>query len=135
MIESIDHLGIAVKDLEDTINFYERALGLQVTEKMDHGVSRGAFVKVGEFDIELLENKDPKSAIARHIEKRGEGIHHIAFKVTRIEEAIEAVKNKGISVIEGPRPGARGSRIAFMHPKNTYGVLMELVERQTGEKS
>lgn len=97
---------------------------------MDHGTSRGAFVKIGGVEFELLENKDPNSAVARHIEKRGEGIQHIAFKVNHIEEAIEALKKRGISFIdEKPRPGARRSRVAFMHPRSTYGVLMELVER------
>ena len=130
MIEKIDHVGIAVKDLDATLKFYEQTLGLKVGEKMDHGDSQGAFVKVGDTEFELLANKDPKSAIARHIEKKGEGIQHIAFKVDQIEKAMEDLKKKGIPFIdEKPRPGARGSRIVFMHPKSTYGVLLELVER------
>jgi len=130
MIEKIDHIGVAVEDLDAVVNFYEQALGLKVTEKMDHGVSRGAFIKIGEVDVEFLENKDPNSAIARHIEKRGEGIHHIALQVKRIEERMEELRKKGIPFVdEKPRPGARGSRISFMHPKSTYGVLLELVER------
>ena len=130
MVERIDHIGVAVKDLDAVVNFYEQALGLKVTEKMDHGDSRGAFIKIGEVDVEFLENKDPKSAIARHIEKRGEGIHHIALEVKRIEEKMEDLRKKGIPFVdEKPRPGARGSRICFMHPKSTYGVLLELVER------
>ncbi|MBI5967010.1 MAG: methylmalonyl-CoA epimerase [Deltaproteobacteria bacterium] len=130
MMERIDHIGIAVKDLEATLKFYEETLGFKVGEKMDHGTSRGAFVTIGEVDFELLENKDRSSAIARHIEKRGEGFQHIAFQVKNIAEAIEELKKKGIRFIdEKPRPGARGSRIAFIHPQNTYGVLMELVER------
>jgi methylmalonyl-CoA/ethylmalonyl-CoA epimerase len=130
MIEKIDHIGVAVKDLDAVVKFYEETLGLKVTEKMDHGVNRGAFIQIGEVDVEFLENKDPSSAIARHIEKKGEGIQHIAFKVDQIEKAMEDLKKKGIPFIdEKPRPGARGSRIAFMHPKSTYGVLLELVER------
>jgi len=130
MMERIDHIGVAVKDLDATLKFYEGVLGLPVTQRMDHGISRGAFVAVGGVEFEFLENKDPNSAIARHIEKRGEGFQHIAFKVPDIQEAIEELKKKGIPFIdEKPRPGARGSRIVFMHPKSTYGVLMELVER------
>jgi methylmalonyl-CoA/ethylmalonyl-CoA epimerase len=132
-IKGIDHIGVAVKDLEATIQFYEQVLGLEVTEKMDHGQgrNRGAFVRVGQVDFELIENKDPQSAIGRHIEKRGEGIQHIAFEVDRLEEAMADMKEKGIPFIdETPRPGARDSRIVFMHPKQTYGVLMELVERK-----
>lgn len=130
MMERIDHIGVAVKDLDATLKFYEEVLGLPVTQRMDHGISRGAFVAIGGVEFEFLENKDPNSAIARHIEKRGEGFQHIAFKVPNIQEAIEELKKKGIPFIdEKPRPGARGSRIVFMHPKSTYGVLMELVER------
>ncbi len=130
MIEKVDHIGIAVKDLDATLKFYEQTLGLKVTEKMEHGANRGAFVEVGDTEFELLANEDPNSAIARHIEKKGEGIQHIAFKVGQIEKAMEDLKKQGIPFIdEKPRPGARGSRIAFMHPKSTYGVLLELVER------
>ena len=131
-IKSIDHVGVAVKDLEATLMFYKETLGLEVTERIDQGEghNRGAFVRVGQVDFELLENKDPKSAIARHIEKRGEGIQHIALEVSHIDETIAEVKKKGVHFVdEKPRPGARGSRIAFMHPKQTYGILMELVER------
>jgi len=129
-MKRIDHIGVAVKDLDATLKFYQETLGLEVTERMDHGNNRGAFVKVGQVEFEFLENKDPQSAIARHIEKRGEGIQHIAFEVDRIEEAVEGLKKKGIPFIdEKPRPGARGSRIVFMHPKSTYGILMELVQR------
>ena len=129
-IEKIDHIGIAVKNVEDAAHFYEHILGIPVMGRIEKGTSRGAFVKIGGVDFELLENKDPKSAIARHIEKRGEGFQHIALKVENIEAAMEALKKKGMVFIEGPRPGARGSIIAFLHPKNTYGLLMELVERK-----
>ncbi len=130
MMEKIDHIGVAVKDLDATLKFYEEILGLPVTERMDHGIRRGAFVAVGGVEFEFLENKDPNSAIARHIEKRGEGLQHIAFKVPNLQEAIEELKKKGIPFVDDkPRPGARGSRIIFMHPKSTYGILMELVER------
>jgi methylmalonyl-CoA/ethylmalonyl-CoA epimerase len=131
-IKGIDHVGVAVKDLEAAIQFYQETLGLEVTENIDHGQgsNRGAFIRVGQVDFELLENRDPQSAIARHIEKRGEGIQHIAFEVDHLEEAMAAMKEKGIPFIdEKPRPGARDSRIVFMHPKHTHGVLMELVER------
>jgi len=130
MIEKIDHIGIAVKDLEATIRFYEQILELPVIEKNEHGITRVAFVRIGDVDFEFLENNDPESAIAKHIAKRGEGIQHVAYKVRDIAKAMEALKVKGITFIdEAPRPGARGSRIVFLHPKNTYGVLTELVER------
>jgi len=130
MLAKIDHIGIAVKDLEATRKFYEKTLGLPVGEAVEHGSMRGVFIQVAGVDFELLENKDPQSAIARHIEKKGEGFQHIAFQVDRIEEAMEDLKKKGVVFLdEEPRSGARGSRIVFMHPKSTYGVLMELVER------
>lgn len=99
MIEKIDHIGVAVKDLDAVIKFYEQTLGLKVTEKMDRGLSRGAFIKIGEVDVELLENKDPNSAIARHIEKRGEGIHHIGLQVKRIEEGWKNWERKGFLLL------------------------------------
>lgn len=129
MIEGIDHIGVAVKDLDATVKFYRDILGVHVGEIFTHGAMRGAFVEIGGVEFELLEDKTPDSALAKHIEKRGEGIQHVAFKVGHIDQEMETMKAKGLAFIDQkPRPGARGSRIAFMHPKNTYGILMELVE-------
>ncbi len=88
------------------------------------------FFPIGESEIELLESTDPEGPIGRFLEKRGEGIHHIAFRVENIEEALKELKEKGIRLIdETPRAGARGAKIAFLHPKSTNGVLVELCER------
>ena len=129
MIEKIDHIGVAVKDLEAIVKFYRETLGVRVGEIFTHGEMRGVFVDIGGVEFELLANANPESAIAKHIEKKGEGIQHVAFQVDQIEKEIENLKGKGISFIDQkPRPGARESRIAFMHPKSTYGILMELVQ-------
>ncbi|MCX5909597.1 MAG: methylmalonyl-CoA epimerase [Deltaproteobacteria bacterium] len=129
MIEKIDHIGVAVKNLEANVKFYRETLGVPVGEIFTHGAMRGAFVNIGGVEFELLENNEPNSAIAKHIEKKGEGIQHVAFQVDHIEKEMETLKGKGLAFIdEKPRSGARDARIAFMHPKNTYGILMELVE-------
>jgi methylmalonyl-CoA/ethylmalonyl-CoA epimerase len=129
MIEKIDHIGVAVKDLEATAKFYRETLGLHVGEIFSHGEMRGVFVDIGGVEFELLANANPESAIAKHIEKKGEGIQHVAFQVDQIEKEMERLKGKGISFIDQkPRSGARDSQIAFMHPKTTHGILMELVQ-------
>lgn len=129
MIQKIDHIGVAVKNLEEAAKFYRDVLGLHVGEIFTHGEMRGTFVDIGGVEFELLSNDNPESAIAKHIEKRGEGIQHVAFQVDEIEKEMERLKGKGIAFIDAkPRPGARGSQIAFMHPKNTFGILMELVQ-------
>lgn len=130
MIKKIDHIGIAVSNLEEAIKIYE-SLGLKVAETgeaKDQKV-RVAMIPVGESKIELLEATSPDSVIAKFIEKRGEGIHHIAINVENIEEALKKAKDAGIKPIdEKPRIGAGGKKIAFLHPKSLKGVLLELVE-------
>ena len=129
MIQKIDHIGVAVKNLEEAAKFYRETLGVHVGEIFTHGEMRGAFVDIGGVEFELLANDNPESAIAKHIEKKGEGIQHVAFQVDQIEKEMETLKGKGISFIDQkPRPGARGAQIAFMHPKSTYSILMELVQ-------
>ncbi|OPL07827.1 MAG: methylmalonyl-CoA epimerase [delta proteobacterium ML8_F1] len=128
----IDHIGIAVKNLEETLSFYTDVLGLEVagTEVVEEQKVKVAFLPVGDSEIELLESTDPEGPIARFIEKNGEGIQHIAFKVDSIEEAIEALQAKGMRMIdEKPRYGAGGARIAFVHPKSSHRVLVELTQR------
>lgn len=128
----IDHVGIAVKNLEETLSFYTDVLGLEVagTEVVEEQKVKVAFLPVGDSEIELLESTDPEGPIARFIEKNGEGIQHIAFKVDDIEEAIEALKAKGMRMIdEKPRYGAGGAQIAFVHPKSSNRVLVELTQR------
>ncbi len=127
----IDHIGIAVKSISDAVKVYEQAMGLQVAgydEVADQGV-RVAMLHIGESGIELLEPTRPDSPIEKFMSKRGEGIHHIAVRVDDIEEALERVKASGVRVIDSaPRRGAYNTRVAFIHPSSTHGVLLELVE-------
>ncbi len=129
----VDHIGIAVKNLDETLKFYEDVLGMECTgkEEVDEQKVRVAFLPVGDSEVELLESTDPEGPIAKYIDKKGEGIQHIAFRVDNIEQAIETMKEKGIRMIdEKPRYGAGGAKIAFCHPKSTGGVLVELSERE-----
>ncbi len=129
----VDHIGIAVKNLDETLQFYEDVLGLTCTgkEEVSEQKVRVAFLPIGDSEVELLESTDPEGPIAKYIDKKGEGIQHLAFRVDNIEEAIEAMKEKGIRMIdEKPRYGAGGAKIAFCHPKSTGGVLIELSERE-----
>lgn len=128
----IDHVGIAVKSLEEARKLYE-ALGLKVTdiEEVAEQKVRVAFLPLEGSEIELLETTDPEGPIGKFIEKRGEGIQHIALRVDNIEAALEELKGRGFQLIDQkPRYGAGGARIAFLHPKSTSGVLLELSERK-----
>lgn len=133
MIKKVDHIGIAVRSLENTLPFYTEVLqlpllGIEVVESQKVKV---AFLKAGETKLELLEPTSAESTIASFIEKRGEGIHHVALGVESIEARISEMKEKGIRMIdEQPRPGAGGADIAFLHPKSTAGVLVELCEKK-----
>ncbi|TWE06288.1 methylmalonyl-CoA epimerase [Neobacillus bataviensis] len=133
MIKKVDHIGIAVNSLEQTLPFYTDVLKLSLLgiEEVDSQKVKVAFLKAGEIKIELLEPTTEESPIAAFIAKRGEGIHHIALGVTSIEERIADIKEHGIKMIDDqPRLGARGAQIAFMHPKSTAGVLFELCEKK-----
>jgi methylmalonyl-CoA/ethylmalonyl-CoA epimerase len=125
----IEHIGIAVKDLESSIALYEMLLGQKcyaIEEVADQHV-RTAFFKLGDTKIELLESTDPDGPVARFIEKRGEGIHHIALAVEHVKEALHHLSGSGIKLIDqDPRQGAEGLQIGFIHPKSTHGVLLEL---------
>jgi methylmalonyl-CoA/ethylmalonyl-CoA epimerase len=127
----IEHIGIAVKSLDSAIPYYERLLGTPcyaIEEVQDQRV-KTAFFKVGQTKIELLESTDPEGPVGKFIEKKGEGIHHIAFAVNGLEEALDEIKESGIQLIDQqPRKGAEGLHIAFLHPKSTFGVLTELCE-------
>ncbi|MBA4311718.1 MAG: methylmalonyl-CoA epimerase [Chlorobiaceae bacterium] len=127
----IEHIGIAVKDLQASIKFYEDILGLKcygVEEVKDQKV-KTAFFKVGQTKIELLESTEPDGPIAKFIEKKGEGIHHIAFAVDDVEASLKGMESKGVQLIDKqPRKGAEEMSIAFLHPKSTGGVLIELCE-------
>ena len=132
-ISHIEHLGIAVKSLEEAIPYYEQVLGLKcynIEEVADQKV-KTAFFKVGDTKLELLEPTSPESTIAKFIENRGEGIHHMAFAVENIEDALAEAEQKEVRLIDKtPRKGAEGLTIAFLHPKSTKGVLTELCENK-----
>ena len=128
----IEHIGIAVRDLERAVATYEQLLGVKcyAIEEVEDQHVRTAFFNVGETKIELLESTDPNGPIARFIEKRGEGIHHLALAVDDAEQALSEADTGGFSVIDSrPREGAEGLRIGFLHPKSTHGVLVEVCSK------
>lgn len=130
MIKKINHIGIAVSSIEDAVKLYTEVLGLEVKgiEIVEEQKARTAIIPVGETKIELIESTDPEGAIARHIERRGEGLHHLALEVSDIQSALETLKEKGIPLVdEKPRTGVENSKIAFLHPKGTK-ALIEIVE-------
>ena len=128
----IEHIGIAVKNLDEAVKFYEQIFGLKcyaVKEVKDQKV-KTAFFKIGQTKIELLETTDPKGPIGKFIEKKGEGIHHIAFAAENLDQSLTELKEKQVKLIdETPRKGAEGLNIAFINPKSTFGVLTEICEK------
>lgn len=129
-VKKIDHLGIAVKNLDEALKLYTEVLGLKVTayETLDEQKVKTAILQLGESKIELLESTTPDGTIAAFIEKRGEGLHHLALTVPNIEAALQEVKAKNIQLIdEKPRKGVQNTRIGFLHPKGSK-ILLELVE-------
>ncbi|MDY1590892.1 MAG: methylmalonyl-CoA epimerase [Methanofastidiosum sp.] len=132
MIKKIDHIGIAVNNLEESLSFYEDALGLKVDniEEVTEQKVKVGFLDIGGVHFELLESTSLDGPVAKFIEKRGEGIHHIAILVDNIEKSIDFMKDKGVKLIDKtPRKGAGGSKMAFIHPKSTHGILLELYEK------
>jgi len=131
-VTKIDHLGIAVPDLEGGKAFWGDVLGLKLegTETVEEQKVTTAFMPVGESEVELLVSTSPDGPVAKFIEKKGAGFQHVAFRVPDIDEALNELKEKGIKLIdETPRIGAGGAKIAFLHPKATGGVLVELCQR------
>ena len=131
-LTKVEHIGIAVKDLEKSIKFYEEVFGLKCykIEEVENQKVKTAFLKIGDTKIELLESTTSDGPIAKHIEKRGEGFHHIAYAVENLREALAEADSQGIQLIDRePRKGAEGLNIAFLHPKSTHGVLTELCEK------
>jgi len=136
MFKKIDHLGIAVEDLQEAVRLYRDILGLEYAgeEVVAEQKVKTAFFPLGENSIELLEPTSPDSPIAKFMEKKGAGIHHIALRVDDVAQAIAEMKAKGMRMIdEVPRNGAHGAKIAFIHPKSTPGVLVELCQRNQEE--
>jgi methylmalonyl-CoA/ethylmalonyl-CoA epimerase len=127
----IEHLGIAVKSLETAIPFYEEMLGLKcyAVEEVAEQKVKTAFFKIGQTKIELLESTDPEGPVGKFLEKKGEGVHHIAFATENLQESLDTLAEKGLALIDkSPRKGAEGLNIGFLHPKSTFGVLTELCE-------
>lgn len=130
---NVDHIGIAVRSIEEALSFWQSALGVACTgvEEVSEQKVKTAFLPLGGTEIELLEPTSEESPVAKFMEKKGEGIHHLAVRVKNIEDTLADLKKKGIRLIdETPRYGAGGARIAFVHPKSAGGVLLELSERR-----
>jgi methylmalonyl-CoA/ethylmalonyl-CoA epimerase len=135
MLTKIDHVGIAVSDLGEAVERYRRTFGIEPVhrERMDdQGVEEVLFA-VGESFVQLLGALGPDTPVGRFLGKRGPGVHHVGFRVASVADALEHLRAEGIGLIdEAPRPGSRGTTIAFVHPKDTGGVLIELVEAPEG---
>ncbi len=132
MVVQVDHIGIAVASIDESLKFYTDMLGMKLhgTETVEEQKVRTAFLPLGSTELELLESTAPDGPIAKFIENKGQGIQHIAFRVDDIDAALAELKEKGVRLIdEKPRYGAGGARIAFLHPKATNGVLIELCQR------
>jgi len=134
MINKIDHIGIAVQSIEEAMKIYTEKLRLKCVEisEVPEQKVKVASLKIGESNIELIEPLNQDSTVAKFLEQKGEGIHHIAFEVTNLETRLNELKNNGTRLIdEKPRTGAHQTKIAFIHPKDTKGTLIELVEKNT----
>jgi len=131
-IKHIDHIGIAVKSIAQAGKFYTDVLGLEIQEieTVAEQKVNVAFLPITDSEVELLESIEPDGPVAKYIDSRGEGVQHIAFRVEDIDAALAEMKAKGVRLIDTtPRKGAGGARIAFIHPKETHGVLVEICER------
>lgn len=131
-MKTVDHIGVAVKSIENALPFYADVLKLNclAIEEVPSEQVKVAFLDAKNVKIELLESTNPNSAISKFIEKRGEGIHHIAFNVASIEERIKEIKSQGVQMInDAPKQGAGGALVAFLHPKSSHGVLYELCQK------
>jgi len=131
LFKKIDHIGIAVGDLDKAISFYRDQVGVDLKdiEEVDEQKVKVAIFPVGESKLELLETTDPQGPVGKFVEKKGEGFHHLAFRVSDIEAKLEQLKAQGVELIdEEPRYGAGGAKVAFLHPRSTGGVLIELCQ-------
>lgn len=132
LMNNVDHIGIAVKSIDKSIQYYIETLGLKllaIEEVVSQNV-RVAFIDAGNIKLELLEPLSIEGPIAKFLEKRGEGVHHIAFGVTDIRTRMAELEEKGVQLLQDePKPGAGGAEVAFLHPKSSFGVLYELCEK------
>ncbi len=136
MITRIDHIGIAVQDIQEALEFFEDALGLdlELIAVEEGGQTKIAFLPIGDSDVELVEPQTPDSGVARYLAKRGEGMHHICIEVDDIESALARLKAHGAQLMdEKPRQNVHGQLLAFVHPKSAHGVLIELYQRSPEE--
>lgn len=132
MIRRISHVGVAVRDLDDTLRFFEQVLNIKPSKKVETSNLKAAFIHIGDGEIELLQPIDPRLPLAKFVAEKGEGLHHISLQVEDIEDVIQEMKKKGIRLIdEKARIGVHGVNIAFLNPEGTKGILIELSE---GEK-
>ena len=128
-IKKIAHIGMAVADTDQASSFYTSMLDLKLDRQENLGELKISFVPIGETNVELVQSTTAEGVMAKYVSKRGEGIHHLALEVENIDEALAELKAKGVKLIdETAKPGAHGARIAFIHPKSTFGVLLELCE-------
>lgn len=129
MIRKIAHIGVAVKSIEEAEKFYSEILSLNVSDREQQDELKISFLPIGDTRIELLQSMTSEGVISKFIEKKGEGIHHIAYQVDDIEKALAHLQSSGIQLIDKqPRKGAHNSKVAFINPKSSYGILVELVE-------
>lgn len=129
MIKKIDHIGIAVKDVESATTYFEKGFGIKPDYQIKLRGFQAAFLPIKETPLELIQDLSPDGVITKFIEKKGEGVHHIAFEVEDIHSTLENFKFSGIRAIDDkPKEGAHDSLVAFLNPKDTYGILIELVE-------
>lgn len=131
MLEKIDHIGIAVKDIEQAIRLYREAFGMEpsLVYESEYTKAKIAFFPIGEVRIELIQPTNPESVMAKFLEKKGEGIHHVSFKVKDVDQSLGEMEKKGIQLIDKKSRKVReNERVAFLHPKSTNGVLFELIQ-------
>jgi methylmalonyl-CoA/ethylmalonyl-CoA epimerase len=131
MLEKLDHIGIAVKDLDQAIKLYKDVFGIDpsLVYESAHTKARIAFIPIGETRIELIQPFNAKSVVGKFLEKKGEGIHHISFKVKDVDQSLVEIESKGVQLIDKKsRPVRENERVAFLHPKSTHGVLFEMIQ-------
>ncbi len=132
-IKRLAHIGVAVKDIGEVAKIYTEFLPLELASTSDVGELKTGFLPVGDTSIELVMSTTAEGIMSKYVEKKGEGVHHLAFEVDDVAQAIEELKAKGVPLTsDAPRPGAHGSKVVFLHPKATRGVLIELVEYAKG---
>ena len=135
MLEKIDHIGIAVKDIEQAIRLYKESFGIEpsLVYESEYTKAKIAFFPIGDVKIELIQPTNPESVMAKFLEKKGEGIHHVSFKVKDVDQSLAEMEKKGIQLIDKKSRKVRDNeRVGFLHPKSTNGVLFELIQEEEG---